>query len=145
MSAECRGINYALLFRERTLHIRARSLRDKTSAIDMDKVKSIELLRKSVMPPAMIGAVCLSLVLVLIIAEEGGIPIVPSAFRIPLQFLGGGAAVICLVILICRWFFVNIILKLVDVSPITVRMVPTGSARRFVMLIQNQTASTEET
>jgi len=145
MSAECRGINYALRFREGTLHIRARPLREKTSAIGMDKVKSIELLRKSVMPPAVIGAVCLSLVFVLGIAEEWWIPIVPSAFRSILQFLGVGAAVFCLVVLVCRWFFVNIILKPVDASPTTVRMVPTGSARRFVMIIQNQTPPTEMT
>jgi hypothetical protein len=108
----------------------------------MDRIKSIELLRKSVMPPAMIGALCLSLALILWIGEEL-VAVVPIEFRSPSQYLLIGTAAICLVILLSRWFFSNLILKWVDAPPITVRMVPTSSARCFVMLIQSEIRGTE--
>ena len=140
MSAECSGVNYALRFRERAIQVRARPFRGTTVVIEMDRIKSIELLRKSVMPPAMIGVVCLSLGLILGITEEELVAIVPIGLRGPLQYLLIGAAAICLAILLSRWFFSNMIFKRVDAPPITVRMVPTGSARRFVMLIQARPA-----
>ncbi len=145
MSAECSGVNYALRFRERTIQVRARPFRGTTVGIAMDRIKSIELLRKSVMPPAMIGVVCLSLGLILGIAEEELVTIVPIGLRSPMQYLLMGATAICLAILLSRWFFSNMILKRVDAPPITVRMVPTGSARRFVMLIQGETRGCEVT
>ena len=145
MSAECSGVNYALRFRQRAIQVRARPFRGTTVTIEMDRIKSIELLRKSVMPPAMIGVVCLSLGLILGIAEEESIAVVPIGLRSPLQYLLIGAAVICLGILFSRWFFSNMILKRVDAPPINVRMVPTGSARRFVMLIQGETRGAEVT
>jgi hypothetical protein len=145
VSAECSGVNYALRIHERTIQVRARPFRGTTVAIEIDRIKSIELLRKSVMPPAMIGVVCLSLGLTLGIAEEESIAIVPIGLRSPLQYLLIGAAAICLVILLSRWFFSNMILKRVDAPPINVRMVLTGSARRFVMLIQGETRDAEVT
>jgi hypothetical protein len=106
-------------------------------------MKSIELLRKSVMPPAMIGAISLSLGLILRIAEDELTAIVPSALRIPLQLLAFAVASACLLILIARWLFSNLVLRPIDASPITVRMVPTNGARRFVMLIQGQNPTAE--
>ncbi|TSA42656.1 hypothetical protein D4R54_02290, partial [archaeon] len=105
MSAECSGVNYALRFRERAIQVRARPFPGTTVAIEMDRIKSIELLRKSVMPPAMIGVVCLSLGLILGIAEEELVTILPIGLRSPLQYLLIGAAAICLAILLSRWFF----------------------------------------
>jgi len=145
MSPECNGINYALRLRGRALDVRARPFRDKTVTIKMDRIKSIELLRKSVMPPAMIGAICLSLGLILRIAEDELTAIVPLALRIPLQFLAFAIASVCLIILLARWFFSILILRPIDASPIIVRMVPTSNARRFVMLIQSQTPTAEVT
>jgi len=138
VSAECGGVNYALRFREGAIEVRARPFQDRTVTIKIDKINSIQLLRKSVMPPAMIGAVCLAFGLMLGIAEEGSPAILPQSLRSPLQLLAIGVAIVCLTILLSRWFFGNLILKQVDSSPITVRMVPTGNARRFIMLIQSQ-------
>ena len=143
MSAECSGVNYALRLRRGAIEVRARSFEDSTVTIEITRIKSIELLRKSVMPPALIGAVCLSLGVILALAGEESLSILPSALRGPLQFLTIGVAFICLIILFSRWFFGSLILKPVDASPITVRLVPTGSGRRFVMLIQGQTRTTE--
>ena len=143
MSAECIGLNYALRFRERAIEVRARLFQETAVTIEMDRIKSIELLRKSVMPPAMIGVVCLTLGLILGITEEEFVAVVPLGLRSPLQYLLMGTAGICLAILISRWFFSNLILKPVDASPISVRMVPTSSARRFVMLIQSEIRDTE--
>jgi hypothetical protein len=143
VSAECSGVNYALRLRRRAIEVRARPFQDATVTIEIDRIKSIELLRKSVMPPAMIGAVCLSLGLILAFAEEESLAILPLGLRSPLQFLAIGIAFICLIILFSRWFFGSLILKPVDAPPITVRLVPTGSGRRFVMLIQGQTRTTE--
>jgi hypothetical protein len=138
VSAECSGVNYALRLRERAIEVRARPFQDTTVTIEIDKIKSIELLRKSVMPPAMIGAVFLAFGLILGIAEEGSPAILPESLRGPLQLVAIGVAIVCLTILLSRWFFGNLILKPVDAPPITVRMVSTRSARRFVMLIQSQ-------
>jgi hypothetical protein len=143
LSTECSGINYALRLRRGAIEVQAKPFEDATVTIDINRIKSIELLRKSVMPPAMIGAVCLSLGLVLRLAEEESLAILPLGFRSPLQFLALGIAFICLIILFSRWFFGSLILKRVDAPPITVRFVPTGSGRRFVMLIQGQTRTTE--
>lgn len=142
MSTECSGVNYTLRLHERTVEARARLFHIRTLTISVDEIKSIELLRKSVMPPAMIGAICLSVGLSLGIAEEELIAIVPLLIRAPLRFLALGIASVCLVILICRWFFANLIVKPVDGSPIVVRMVPTQSARRLIMLIQSRTRTT---
>jgi hypothetical protein len=141
VSAECGGVNYALSFREGAIEVRARLFPDRTVTMKIDKINSIQLLRKSVMPPAMIGAVSLAFGLILGIAEEGSPAILPQSLRGPVQSLAIGVAIICLTILLSRWFFGNLILKQVNSSPITVRMVPTGNARRFVMLIQSQIPS----
>jgi hypothetical protein len=143
MSAECSGINYALRFREKVIEARARPFQGTTMTMQMNRIKSIEMLRKSVMPPALIGAVCLSSGLVLGLVEEESLAAVPLVLRSPLQYLSIGAAAICLAILLSRWFFVNLVLKPVDGSSITVRMVPTGSAKRFVVLIQGETRTVE--
>ena len=138
MSAECSGVNYALRFRERSIEVRGRLFQDTDETIEMSRIKSIELLRKSVMPPAMIGVVSLSLGLILGIAEEEWVAVLPIGLRNPLRYLLIGTAGICLAILFSRWFFSDLILKPLDASPITVKMVPTSSARRFVMLIQSE-------
>ena len=141
MSAECNGINGSLRLRGRTLEIRAGPFRDRVVTIEMDRIKSIELLRRSVMPPAMIGTISLALGLILRITEEELIAVVPLALRVPLQYLALTIASVCLMILVARWFFSNLTLRPIDAAPITVRMVPTNSARRLVMLIQGQTPS----
>jgi hypothetical protein len=145
VSAGCSGVNYTLRLRERSIEAKPRSFSGAIMTIEMASIKSVELRRKSVMPPAVIGAVCLALGVILGIAEEELVAVLPVGFRIPLQFLAIGAAVVCLAILLSRWFFGNLILTRVDASPITVRMVPTASARRFVMLIQTETLGAEAT
>ena len=137
MSAECSGINYTLRFREGALEVGARPFPSETLRVEIGKIKSIELLRKSVMPPAVIGAVCLALGLILRIGEKELAAIVPLVFRIPLELLTLGGAVVCLIMLIFRWFLSSIVLKPVGSSAITVRMVPTSSAQRLLVLIQH--------
>ena len=143
MSAVCNGVNYALRLRERYIEAKPRPFSGTIMTIEMDSIKSVELLRKSVMPPAMIGVVCLALGVVLGIAEKELAAVLPVGVRGPLQYLAIGAAVVCLAILVSRWFFGNLILTRVNASPITVRMVPTSSAKRFVMLIQGETLGAE--
>ena len=139
MSAECSGMNYALRLHEGKIEVCARPFQRRLTTLEMGRIKSIELLRKSVMPPAAVGALGLSLGLVLRIAGEELVGIVPLSLRGPLQYVGFGVAVACLTILTVRWFFANLILKPANGPPITVRMVPTHSARRFVALVQRQT------
>jgi len=139
MSRECRGVNYALRLLQGTIEVRSRPFQDRTSTIEIGNIKSVELLRKSVWPPAVIGGVGLLLGSILRLANHELIGIVPIEFHAPLQFVTFGIAVVCLILLLARWFFSNLILKPVGAAPIIVRMVPTGSARRFVMLIQRQT------
>ena len=139
LRAECGGINYALRLLQGTVEVRSRPFQDRTSTIRIGNIKSVELLRKSVWPPAVIGGAGLSLGSILRLANGELIGIVPVQFHVPLQFLTFGIAVVCLFLLLARWFFANLILKPVGTAPIIVRMVPTGSARRFVMLVQRQT------
>lgn len=138
MSAECSGINYALQLDQGKVKVRSRGLQDRTVTIEIGKIKSIELLRKSIMPPAVVGGIGLSIGLILKMANDELIGIVPIAFRPPSQLLALGTAVVCLIVLVTRWFFANLILKPVGASPIIVRMVPTRSAQRFIMLVQRQ-------
>lgn len=144
MSAECSGINHALRLHEGKIQICARPFQRRPTTLDMGGIKSIELLRKSIMPPAVVGAVGLSLGLVLRIAGEELAGIVPLGLRGPSQYVAFGVAVACLAILTVRWFFANLILKSASRPPITVRMVPTHSARRFVTLVQRQTVIRKE-
>lgn len=144
MRTECGGMNYVLRLLQGAVEVRSRPFQDRTSTIEIRKIKSVELLRKSVWPPAVIGGVGLSLGSILRLANDELIGIVPIEFRAPLQFVAFGIAVVCLVVLVARWFFANLILKPVGTAPIIVRMVPTGSARRFVMLVQRQTPRPRE-
>jgi formate/nitrite transporter FocA (FNT family) len=139
MRTECGGINYVLRLLQGTVEVRSRPFRDRTATIEIGNIKSVELLRKSIWPPAVLGGVGLSLGAILRLANDELIGIVPIEFRAPLQFLTFGIAVVCLVVLVARWLFANLILKPVGAAPIIVRMVATGSARRFVMLVQRQT------
>jgi len=139
--AECGGINYALRLLQETVEVRSRPFQNRTSTIRIGNIKSVELLRKSVWPPAVIGGVGVSLGSILRLANGELIGIVPIELHEPLQYVTFGIAVVCLLLLVARWFFANLILKPVGAAPIIVRMVPTGSARRFVMLVQRQTPS----
>jgi hypothetical protein len=107
--------------------------------LGIGRIKSVELLRKSVMPPAVVGGVSLSLGSILRIAEDEFVGIVPTTFRMPSQLFTFGIAAVCLLVLLARWFFADLIIEPTGASPIVVRLVPTDSARRFVTLVQKQT------
>lgn len=138
MPAECSGVNFVLRLRQEALEVRSRPFENRTMTIEIGKIKSIELLRKSVMPPAVLGGASLALGLILRLANDELTAIVPVAFRTPSQFLALGVAVVCLIVLVTRWLFANLILRPTGTPPIIVRMVPTHSARRFVMLVQKK-------
>jgi len=135
-SAECGGINYAVRYREGALEIRGRPFPSRTLTMEIGEIKSIELLRKSVMPPAVIGTVCLALASILGLGGKELAAIVPLSLRTPLELLTLGATVVCLIVLIFRLSLSSIILKPIGSPAITVRMVPTGNARRLLTLIQ---------
>ncbi len=139
MSAECSGINYALRLHQATIEVRPRRFQGSIVTIEVAKIRSIELLRKSVMPPAVTGGIALSLGVI-----EGLTGIVPPEFHAPAQSLALGVAAICLMVLLIRWFFANLILKPADTHSITVRMVPLAAARNFVMLFQRRARIPQE-
>ena len=143
MSAECSGINYALRIDKGTVEIYRRPYRDSRVVVEVSRIKSIELLRKSVMPPAAVGAVGLSVGLALRIAEDELIGFVPSASRMPLELFSFAVAFVCLMLLISRWFFANLILRPIGMPAIVVRMVPTSTARQFVALVQRRVLSSK--
>ena len=137
MSSECSGISYALRLHHGTIEVRPRFLQHRIVTFEIRRIKSIELLRKSVIPPAVIGGIALS-VDTIDSLDSGLTWFISSGFRTPIHLLALGTAVACLMILVLRWFFANLVLKPIDTPPITVRMIPTGSARHFVMLVQAQ-------
>lgn len=138
VSAECSGINYALRIGEGTVEVYRRPFRHSRVVVKITRIKSIELLRKSIMPPAAVGAVGLSAGLALRIAEDELIGFVPSTSRMPLESFSFAVAFVCLVLLISRWFFGNLILRPIGMPAIVVRMVPTHTARGFVALVQRR-------
>jgi len=135
MSTECKGVNYALRLHQGVVEIRATFFQKRTSSVEIEKIRSIELLRKSVMPPVVIGGVSLAIGLVV---DSPWLMIVPPEFRVFLGTLGLGIAALCLILLIFRWFFANLVLRRSDAPPVIVRMVPAPSARRFFALLQSQ-------
>lgn len=145
MSAKCEGLNYALRLHEGAIEMRSRRLRGQSATVEMSKVKSIELLRKSVMPPAAIGATGLLLHLILTLTDGWLDAVFPEALRTFSALAALAVAAICLAVLIVRWFFSELIVKPCSMRPVKVRMVPTGSARRFVMLAQTQALTSQET
>jgi len=138
MSAKCSGINYALQLRERSVEVRPQPFQARTIAIEIGEIRSVELLRKSVMPPAVIGLIGLSLTLIFRLPDVAFIGSLPFVLLTYLQLITLGIAVFCLAILSVRWFFCNLVLKPAKMPRIVVRMAPTSSARRFVMLFQMQ-------
>jgi len=134
MSAECKGVNYALRLHEGVVEIRATFFQKRTSSVEIEKIKSIELLRKSVMPPVVIGGATLAIGLM---ADTPWLMIVPPGFRAFLGTLGLGIAALCLILLVFRSFFANLVLRRSDAPPVIVRMVPATSARRFFALLQS--------
>ena len=145
MSAECSGINYALQLHEGAVEVRGIPFQDRTLTVEISRIKSIELLRKSVWPPAVVGGIGLSLGLILGLANGGLIGTVPLWFLMPTRMLSLGVAAVCLIVLTSRWLFANLVLKAADMPPIIVMMVPTGSAKCFVMLLQKQGPIPQET
>jgi hypothetical protein len=137
MSSECSGISYALRLNQGTIEVRPRFLQHRIVTFEIRRIKSIELLRKSVIPPAVIGGIALS-VDVINNLDDGLTWFIPSGFQTQIHLIALGTATVCLIILALRSFFANLVLKPIDTPPITVRMIPTGSARHFVMLVQAQ-------
>ena len=138
MSAKCSGINYVLELRERSVMVRPRPFQARSVTIEIGEIRSVELLRKSVMPPAVIGLIGLSLTLIFRLPDIAFIGSLPFALLTFLQSITLGIAVFCLAVLSVRWFFCNLVLKPAKMPPIVVRMVPSSSARRLVMLFQMQ-------
>lgn len=133
MREECSGINYALRFGERTLEVRARSPRKDYFVIELASMRSIEISRKSVMPPAAIGLAALSIGLVFRLFGDAFLALIPLGSQIVLQVLSLGLAAGCLIVLLVRWLFANLVLKPEGQPPTVVRLVPTGSARAFMI------------
>lgn len=139
MSAKCSGINYSLQLHPAGVEVHPRLFQQGSRTLGISEIESVELLRKSVMPPAMIGLVGLLVTLILRLPDGwliGNIALELSAY---LQLVTLGLAVVCLILLVVRWFFANLVLKPANMSAISVKMVPSGSARRFVTLFQMQT------
>jgi hypothetical protein len=138
-SAKCSGINCALRLDDGALEIRERLFRRRTRTVQIGRVESIELLRKTVMPPLVIGVIGLSAALLLATSLWGlWVAVLPQEFHAFLQLSGFGIALICLFLLVARVFFANLILKPADSLPIVVRLVPIASAKRFFALLQRQ-------
>jgi len=138
MSARCSGINCALQVGERSVEVRWRPFQARSVTIQIGEIRSVELLRKSIMPPAAIGLVALSLSLIFRLPDIAFIEGIPFRWVSYLQPITLGIAVFCLVALFVRWFFCNLVLKPARMPPIVVRMALGRSARRFVTVFQTQ-------
>jgi len=144
MSAKCSGINYALQLSQGSVEVRPRPFQARNVTIGIGDIKSVELLRKSVMPPAVIGLIGLSLTLIFRLPDVALIGGLPFGLSTYLQSITLGVAVFCLAVLAVRWFFCNLVLKPAKMPPIVVRMVPSSSARRFVALFRTEAPLSHE-
>jgi len=120
------------------VQVRPRPFQARSVTIEIGEIESVELLRKSVMPPAVIGLIGLSLTLMFRLPGIAFIGSLPFALPTYVESITLGIAVFCLAVLSVRWFFCNLVLKSARMPPIVVRMVPSSSARRFVILFQTQ-------
>ena len=144
MPAKCSGINYCLQLYEASVEVRRRPFQDKSRTLATSEIESVELLRKSVMPPALIGVICLIAYVALVLPDGWLMSVLPAGIGTYLPPLSLGIATVCLLVLIVRWLFTNLILRPSNTSPVTVKMVPARSARRFVALFQMQVQVTRE-
>jgi len=144
MSSECSGISYTLRLRRGIVEVRPRFLQHTTMTFEIGKIKSVELLRKSVIPPLVVGGIALSFDTVAGI-DWGLTWFISSGLRAPMHLLALGTAIVCLVVLTVRWFFASMVVKPIDMSTITVRMIPVASARSFVKLIQTHASAPNDT
>jgi len=111
----------------------------------VSEVASIELLRKSVMPPAAVGSASILLNLFIRLTGDELLATVLPEFRRLMEYSTFGVAVVCLVLLVARWLFARLVLRPAATQPITVNMVPARSAKRFVEAFQLQlSASTSD-
>jgi len=104
----------------------------------MSEVASIQLLRKSVMPPAAVGSASILLNVFLRLTGDELLATVPPEVRRLMEISTLGVAVVCLVILLARWSFARLVLRPADTQVIVVNMVPARSAKRFVEAFQRQ-------
>jgi hypothetical protein len=104
----------------------------------VSEVASIELLRKSVMPPAAVGSAAIFSNAVLRLTGDELLAMVPPEYRRFLEISTLSVAVICLVLLVARWLSARLVLRSADMQLITLNMVSARSAKRFVDAFQKQ-------
>jgi len=143
MSAKCTGINCALRLDDGVIEVRLMPFQRLTATIDVSKIGSIELLRKSVMPPAVVGGLALLSNLIPGFFGDLLLPFVPGELRLFLQLGTLGIAALCLILLAMRWLFARLVVRPSDTRSITLRMVPTGSAKRFVETFQDRVSRSQ--
>ena len=131
-------MNYVITLKDGRVEIRGRAASASTLSQEISGVKSVELLRRSIWPPAFIGTCLLTLGLALRLTDNTWLGFVPTSFVRPSEYAAVGGAAVCLVILLTRLFFANLVLKPMRGSPVIVRFVPVGSAKRFVAMLQSQ-------
>ena len=138
MSTECAGIDRSLRLEDGVIEVRSMPFRRLTASIRTSEVASIQLLRKSVMPPAAVGSASILLNVFLRLTGDELLATVPPEVRRLMEISTLGVAVVCLVILLARWSFARLVLRPADTQVIVVNMVPARSAKRFVEAFQRQ-------
>ena len=138
MVQRCVGANRALQIVDGTMEIHTMPFGIVESTVPVTEITSLELQRKSVMPPATVGTAALISGIVLKLAEDQMLAIVPAEPRRLLGTLMLGIAAACLVLIVERWLFAKIVVRLSNLAPVAAFMVPVRSARRFVEGFQGQ-------
>ena len=138
MVERCAGANYALQLGDGIVEIRTMPFGRPVATLAVNKIGSVELLRRSVMPPAAVGTAALISSLVLRLAGDELLASIAGEFRGFSEIAALGLAATCLILIVERWFFAKLVVTPSDMAPITLSMVPAKSAKRFVEGFQNQ-------
>ena len=138
MVERCTGANYALQLGEDIVEIRTMPFGRPVATVAVNKIASVELLRRSVMPPAAVGTAALISSLALRLAGDELLAGVAVEFRRFTEIAVLGLAAACLILIFERWFFARLVVTPSDMAPITLSMVPAKSAKRFVEGFQNR-------
>ncbi len=144
MVERCTGANYSLQLDDGIVQIRTMPFGRPMKPVAVDKIASIELLRKSVMPPAAVGTAALISSLMLGLAEHELLASIAGELRLFSEIAALGLAAICLILIVERWLFAKLVVTPSDMAPITLSMVPAKSAKRFVEGFQNQLSASVE-
>lgn len=138
MVERCVGTNYVLQLADGTVEIHTMPFRWVVTTLPVNKIASVELLRRSVMPPTVIASAALLSNLALRLGRDELLTVVSMELHRFSEIATLGLALICLVLIVERWLYAKLVVTPSAMEPIILSLAPARSAKRFVEEFQNE-------